>query len=115
MNWFKKAQRQLSYVDIGHGSVTEDASDYDNYLWYFDGSRIHVAAENVPGELWRTHIVVFGEDQSKDKYSGRFDKINKQVSVSIPPKFKFVELPSVLIKRLHEKFGNDISLHYFNQ
>ena len=99
------AKRQFNdYIEIGH----DIKSPVD--LWAYINGELKIYRNMQPGD---NHYEIWGGDLSDDDYFGRFDQKRRYLSIATPERFKGREIPSGLIKALHEKFGADAQIYEF--
>lgn len=100
MNWYKRSSDFTGYYDIGHHK-----SPY--YLWVF----INGILEDFYSETGEDDHTKIWPHMQSSHYRGRFDAKTKKVSVVNP--FAGRNIPNHLIKKLYDKFGDDIKIVEF--
>ena len=100
------------YSEFIHGPDLSKLEDFA--IWWWDGL-LHVAWKHeypdIPIQDF-SHMEVEESNPSIYTWSGRFNPRTLQLSI-VPMGNRFRKIPSVLIRRLYQKFGNNIEIHHF--
>jgi len=120
MHWYKKAQtivpeelaKDTSYIDIGHGLNNKNLTKENVFLWIWKNNQI----ETRKATYGSRHLDIWGLDSFINNYSGRYEDFygTKRVSIKVPFKRRFYELPKKLLYDLKNQFGEDIEVYIYN-
>ena len=103
-----------NYLDIGHNRNRNEEEENDSILWAFvDGKIMKEMVSDINGHYqWMKELSPEGDFSFGDKYHGRYDPDNGDLSLSVPIKYRLRELPNILIKALNREF-NPNKIHIF--
>jgi len=87
------------YLDIGHG-------EGEVALWTIIGGKLEVSWD----EKERDHVKKWKNMQGND-YRGRFESATKKLSIVNP--FEGRNIPNIILRKLYDRFGNDIIISEF--
>ena len=99
----------MTYYSIGHGELNEESGQEPKYLaWvYLDGI---VQTTNIGDPQLETycdtHGMKWGHDKCNQTYKGRYEPETGRLSIIIPEKHKFRDVPNVIMADLYRKFPN---------
>ena len=127
-HWFKKAKEDIpngksigmQYFDIGHSEPTHKSyvnqkykvHGAKNYLWWWEKGKLNIEEVDKKGK--KTHGDILGNDLD-NLYQGRAEITpdKKMISVLSPTNMDQRPIPSIIIRSLQNKFGNDIQIVRF--
>jgi hypothetical protein len=112
-------KRQLDYGEIGHGFWDPNAETFYSFgkgstLWVWQGgSFLKESAMNEKGHIV-SHTGIWGT-QVERFFRGRYDANTGEISMIVPERMRFRDVPSALIRDLDHEFPGHGKIHTFNQ
>ena len=129
MNWYKQSQSDIqksrdlgmNYMDVGHSTEDDEfviqekfyRKSARNYLWWWDGS-LKVKSLTSRDMASATHGDYIN---TEEYYAGRAQIIpggKRLVSILKPDNRRYFSVPSVILRALYQKFGDNIQIIDFD-
>jgi len=109
IDWTDKGEYYSEFI---HGPDLSKLEDFA--VWWWDG-RLNVSWKHDHPDIPMmdfSHMTVPVSDPGVYTWSGRFNPKTLQLSI-VPMGNQFRKIPSVLIRRLYQTFGENIKIHHF--
>lgn len=99
-----------TYFSIGHGDFNEESGYEPKYLsWVYLNGQVRISKTSDPNgtdDCLTTHGILWGHDVCNESFKGRYEPQTGQISIVIPDRLKFRDVPNGVMADLYRKFPN---------
>jgi hypothetical protein len=116
-DFHSEGEGEHPYFEVGHGDFSEEHGYSPKFVvWAIIGGRIKVSKIIDPEEGsggGETHGSLWSHEVTDRDYKGRYEPQTGRLTIVKPPRLRYREVPSVIMRQLESRFENITEIRLF--